>query len=447
MKESLSLYGWLLVVCLWSAGHTEPVTAQVSMDDDFESYLSAIEEDFYTFQDSINRDFADYLEQAWQEFTVYEGTEPPVYAGGGDCDPTQVPVSVERSQTAGEPHNSFFGCTLQLPVLPAKSLSLSGLSEKAVADGWRKLASEDFTSFFGAYRGYSRKLHLNDWGNYQLLKQISQQQYASYSQRERTLFLFYTLSNAGYRVKIGRAGEASLVLLLPFAEEVYRLPFIRVGEEKYYVLDTGSERLKKLYSISSDYPKAEHIVSLKIRDALVFPEDNVRHINRNLLDFYATYPLCDLSVYFCSSPSGAFAGYMDMVVKKNLEGKPGLEQIAWLLNFVQHKFTHKPDVEVHGSEVYYFPEETAFYPYADCEDLSVFLSWLVRRYVGGDVLVLYYPAHVALAVESRPGYKGGMLKYRNKEYMICDPSYKGAAPGKVIPVCASLKPVIVSYFK
>ncbi|MBC8602684.1 hypothetical protein H8784_13275 [Parabacteroides acidifaciens] len=447
MGKSLSLYGWFLIVSLWSVGHTDSLTAQVSAEDDFENYLSAIEEDFYTFQDSINRDFADYLEQAWQEFTVYEGTEPPVYAGGGESALAPSSIQVMEEKTAGSPHNTFFGCTLQLPVLPAKSLSLSGLSEKAVADGWRKLAAEDFTSFFGTYRGYSRKLHLNDWGNYQLLKQISQQQYTSYSQRERTLFLFYTLSNAGYRVKIGRTGKASLVLLLPFAEEVYRLPFIRVGEEKYYVLDAGSGHLKKLYSISSDYPKAEHLVSLKIRDALVFPEDNVKHVNRNLLNFYATYPFCNLSVYFSSSPSEAFAGYMDTVVKNHLEGKPGLEQITWLLNFVQHTFTHKPDIEVHGSEVYYFPEETAFYPYADCEDLSVFLSWLIRRYVGGDVLVLYYPAHVALAVESRPGYKGGTLKYRNKEYMICDPSYKGAAPGKVIPACASLKPVIVSYFK
>lgn len=445
MKKSLSLYGWLLVVCLWSAGHTEAVIAQVSADDDFENYLSTIEEDFYTFQDSINRDFADYLEQAWQEFTVYEGTEPPVYAGGGD--PAPAPARTVRSHEAGSLHDTFFGCTLQLPVLPAKSLSLSGSSEKVVADGWRKLAAEDFTSFFGAYREYSRKLHLNDWGNYQLLKYISQQQYASFSQQEQILFLFYVLSNAGYRVKIGRAGETSLVLLLPFIEEVYRLPFIRVGEEKYYVLDTDSERLKKLYSIASDYPKAENIISLKIREALVFPENNVKHINRNLLDFYATYPLCDLSVYFCSLPSAAFVGYMDTVVKKNLEGRSSLEQIAWLLDFVQQKFTHKPDVEVHGSEVYYFPEETAFYPYADCEDLSVFLSWLVRRCVTGEVLTLYYPAHVALAVESGDGYKGEVLKFRNKEYVICDPSYRGAAPGKVIPACASLKPVIVSYFK
>lgn len=121
--------------------------------------------------------------------------------------------------------------------------------------------------------------------------------------------------------------------------------------------------------------------------------------------------------------------------------------MAWLLDFVQQTFTHKPDIEVHKSEVYYFPEETAFYPYADCEDLSVFLSWLVRRYITNNVLILYYPNHVAIAVERYDGYKGEVFTYRDKEYLICDPSYRGSMPGKVIPACASLKPIIVSYAK
>lgn len=451
MKRGRSIYGWLLFVCFWNVGYAEPLRAQVNAADEFEDYLSAIETDFYNFEDSINRDFADYLEQAWQEFTVYEGIEPPVYAGGISCTGTDDFPFVQ-------PDGSFFGSLLHFPYPAGGNLSLSGLSEKEVADGWRELGAEDFTSFFGTYKEYSRQFSLNDWGNYQLLKYACRMHYPSFTHQEQTLFLFFTLSNAGYRVKIGRAGKDALVLLLPFAEEVYKLPFIRAEEKKYYVMDISSRQLKKLYSIVSDYPKAEKLVSLKIPAALTFPEKEVGReytgkypfslsLNRNLLDFYATFPLCDLSVYFCAEPSGAFARWMDKIVKVHLDGKARLEQIAWLLDFVQQTFTHKPDVEVHKSEVYYFPEETAFNPYADCEDLSVFLSWLVGRYVASEVLVLYYPSHVAIAVERCEGYRGEVLKYRNREYMICDPSYRGAAPGKVIPACASLKPVIVSYSK
>ena len=73
MKKSRFIYGWLLFVCFLNVKYAEPAEAQVSAEDEFEDYLSSIEADFYNFEDSINRNFADYLEQAWQEFTVYEG--------------------------------------------------------------------------------------------------------------------------------------------------------------------------------------------------------------------------------------------------------------------------------------------------------------------------------------------------------------------------------------
>ncbi|MBP3518794.1 MAG: hypothetical protein J6K31_10450 [Parabacteroides sp.] len=450
MRRIRFLYGWLLFVCFWNVKYAEQVGAQVSAEDEFEDFLSSIEADYYNFEDSINRNFADYLEQAWQVFTVYEGTEPPVYADV---------ISSGETKAGGwlQPDDSFFGSSLHFPSMGGEKWSLSDLSEKEVAAGWRKLGSEDFTAFFRSYMEYSRQFNLNDWGNYLLLKYASRQWNPSLS-CEQTLFLFYVLSNAGYKAKIGRVEKDVLVLLLSFEEEVYKLPFIRVDGKKYYVMDFSSRQLKKLYTTVSDYPKAEKSVSLKIVSALTFPEKLVGReftgkysfslsLNRNLLDFYATFPLCDLSVYFGAVPSEAFGKRVDEIVKVHLAGKSELGQIAWLLDFVQQIISHKPDMEVHGTEVYYFPEETIFYPYADCEDLSVFLAWLIYRYMASEVLVLYYPAHVAVAVERYEEYRGATFKFRNKEFLICDPSYRGAVPGKVIPACASLKPVIVSYSK
>ena len=110
MKKSRFIYSWLLFVCFLNVKYAEPAEAQVSAEDEFEDYLSSIEADFYNFEDSINRNFADYLEQAWQEFTVYEGTEPPVYAGGlfftGTIETTLV-----------HSHDSFFGSFLHFPYI------------------------------------------------------------------------------------------------------------------------------------------------------------------------------------------------------------------------------------------------------------------------------------------------------------------------------------------
>lgn len=450
MTKSCFRYVWLVFVCFWNVKYAELAGAQVNEEDEFEDYLSYIECDFYNFEDSINRDFADYLEQAWQEFTVYDGVEPPPFAGVLLFPGAKEPL-FEQS------HDLFFGSPLCFPDIRRENISLSNLSEREIAAGWRRLGSVDLTPFFKVYMRYSQQFCLNDWGNYQLLVYASRFLFPSLSSHEQTLFLFYVLSNAGYKVKIGRA-DKELVLLLPFAENVYKLPFIVVENRKYYVMDLSLGKLKKLYSIVPDFPKAEKFLSLHISKALEFPENTVErkfagkysftlYLNRNLLDFYATFPLCDLSVYFSAEPSKIFTGYVDQFVRVHLKGKSRLQQIAWLLDFVQQTFTHKPDIEVHKAEVYYFPEETFFYPYADCEDLSVLLLWLVRRYVTDDVLILYYPTHVAIAVECREGYLGATLNFRNKEYLICDPSYRGAKPGMLIPSCASLKPVIVSYFK
>ncbi|MBQ4162059.1 MAG: hypothetical protein IJD84_04090 [Parabacteroides sp.] len=452
MNKKCFIYGWLLFVCFWNIKCVESAGAQVNMKEDFEDFLSSIESDFYSFEDSINKVFADYLEQTWQEFTVYEGRDFPVYAGNISSFGTKDTAMVQS-------YDSFYGSHLFFPNVLINDFSLSDLSEKKVADGWRGLGTVDFTSFFRTYKEYAQQFCLNDWGNYLLLKYATQQLcYSSFTPSEQLLLLYYLLSNVGYKAKIGRVENEKLVLLLPFMEEVYKIPFIKVGEKKYYIMDISSRPLKKIYTVMSDFPKADKILSLHILEALDFPISNVTcefkdkrylplSLNRNLLDFYATYPLCDLSVYFRSVPSKVFTESMDNSIKKYLKGKTQSEQVSWLLNFVQQMFTHKPDMDVHKTEVYYFPEEMVFYPYTDCEDLSVFLSWLLCRYVTDEVLVLYYPTHVAIAVERYEGYQGEIFKYQNKEYLICDPSYRGAVPGKVIPACVSLRPIVVSYSK
>lgn len=450
------IYGCLLGCLFWLSG-TEHVFSQVSQDDDFDAYQSAIISDFYAFEDSIHVDFANFLEQAWQEFTVYEGTEPPRYS---KVIPDYVVCSSGRlavnnpKQTA--PDNRFFGTVVEPTSLPGKLFSLPGVGEKQVAEGWRSLSKENFTSLFDDCRNYTEKLHLNGWGAFLLVKHISRHGYASFSSSERTLFLFYVLSNWGYKVKIGRGEGNTLVLLLPFKEEVYRMPYVRMGNVKYYVMDTDNANLKTLYSFDAEYPPAHKTLSFSVPEALCFPEERIIRkftgkyvlsveLNKHLLDFYATYPLCDLSVYFQSKVSAGFHVSLGRYIEKQLDGKSRLACVSWLLDFVQQLFIHKSDELVYGKEMYYFPEEVCHYPYADCEDLSVFLFYLLRLYTDRKVLVLYYPSHVALAVENCAGYKGKLLKYGEKEYMICDPSYKGAAPGRVIPACTTQKPVIVSY--
>lgn len=454
MEGKRILYRMILLIGLMGLMQEREAAAQADPDEAFDAYLATIEDEFYSFEDSINRDYARYLEQSWQEFTVYDGIEPPVYVSGRGGDEAYSAVALSPEV----PAVAFFGRSLNFPSPALRTLSLADVSEKQVANGWRELSSANFNPFLNTCRQFANEMNLNDWGSYLLYQYIARQEYALFSEREQTLLLFYLFSNSGYRVKIGRTEAASLVLLMPFQEEVYKCPFVRMGTEKYYIHSKGKERPDKLYSFDADFPKAVKKTSLAIQKELRFPlladtrsyrgkYPTTRTFNKHATDYYATWPLCDLSVYFRSVPSAGFGPEIDQWIRPHLENKSPFDRVRWLLDFVQHQFIHKPDKEVHGSEKYYFPEELFVYPYADCEDLSVLLTWLIRRYCSLEVLTLYYQEHVAVAVEQIAGYNGELFVYQDKKYFICDPSYKGAAPGSVIPACASREPVVISYFK
>ena len=100
MKKSRFIYSWLLFVCFLNVKYAEPAEAQVSAEDEFEDYLSSIEADFITSKTVLTGILQIIWNKPGKEFTVYEGTEPPVYAGGlfftGTIETTLV-----------HPHDSF----------------------------------------------------------------------------------------------------------------------------------------------------------------------------------------------------------------------------------------------------------------------------------------------------------------------------------------------------
>lgn len=445
-----------IVICLFGNIGEDTLSAQSSFEDEFNTYQAAIEEEMSTYTDSIDADFALFLEQAWLEFMVYEGTKPTIYTGGIRQTSSFKTVSFENYLPAES--SLFFGQSVDISTVVTPPVRLRDTSEKQVASAWRVFSESGLTLFLNDCSQVRRFLGLNDWGYYLLLRQMTQQRFPSLSANEQVVLLFYLLNHSGYKAKVGRSGDVSLILLLPFNEEVYYCPFIKVGEEKYYVWAAGKEVLPRLYSFARDYQEEAHCLSLSVSTPVTFSGQSIVKdrtyaghkpfqalLNRSVLDYYATWPLCNLLVYFKAQPSVSFARSLDKALSGSLSGKSVFDQIAFLLHFVQNSFIHKPDVEVHGVEKYYFPEEVFYYSYSDCEDLSVFLAYLVHHFTGKEILILYYPEHVAIAVEEMEGYTGSFLQYKGKRYFICDPSYKDAAPGKVIPACDSLKPLVEYY--
>ena len=118
---------------------------------------------------------------------------------------------------------------------------------------------------------------------------------------------------------------------------------------------------------------------------------------------------------------------------------------AILLEFVQQKIKYFIDQKQFGREKYFFAEETLYYPGADCEDRTVLLAKLIRRYTKLKSIGLLYKEHVSLAVALGDIQGSKQFIYKNINYYNCDPTYLGAKCGEVMPQLRNITPEFVIY--
>ena len=90
-----------------------------------------------------------------------------------------------------------------------------------------------------------------------------------------------------------------------------------------------------------------------------------------------------------------------------------------------------------------FIEETLHYPASDCEDRSIFFSWLVKSLLNIDVIALDFPGHIATAVELKNPV-GQVVRYQGKKYTIADPTYINAKVGMKMPQYKKVNPKVIS---
>ena len=130
-------------------------------------------------------------------------------------------------------------------------------------------------------------------------------------------------------------------------------------------------------------------------------------VNRNLIDFYDGYPSSEIggnlmtrwATYANTPLSPIVQEQFYPALRKELQGLSPYDAVSRLLNLVQTSLVYEYDDKVWGHDRAFFPEESLFYPYADCEDRSALFTRLVRDLVKLKTVLIYYPGHLAAAVE------------------------------------------------
>ncbi len=340
-----------------------------------------------------------------------------------------------------------------------KTLKLRDISEKSVAKMWTLLSDSYFDDIIAECLQQRDERNLCDWAYVKLTEHVAER-YCGAKTNEAVVMQMYLLTQSGYQMRIARASD-KLTLLMGSSEKIYRYKYFVLDNLKFYILDKSLQDAgmsvfdhafpkEKPLSLALTQPKLNvertekrTVFSKRYPDVKVTVETN-----RNLLDFFNDYPLsAQWPYYSMASMSNVLKEDLYPVLRKAIEGKSELDAVNILLNFVQTGFEYATDDDQFGYERPLYPDETFFYSYCDCEDRSILFSCLVRELVGLDVVMLNFPKHLATAVHFNEKVAGSYLTVDDKTYIICDPTFIGAAVGRCAKEYKEIEPRVVKFYE
>ena len=354
-----------------------------------------------------------------------------------------VPVA-EKSANNDVFGFSFFGTDCRVQRFDMQRPALENCTEESVAALWEKFAAAGYAPVIAECSKLKKSLRLNDWGYLRLLASLADAWYTPDS-NEATLLRTFLAVQSGYEVRIAQS-SGHLLMLFPCDEQIYRRRYVSLDGTRYYMFDTRGDSSKcrvfdKSFGggnrISLRMTEIPHIADkpspMRTLQSKKYPDMKMdATININLIDYFDSYPNCDLEIYRIPTFSGSINDGLKSI-KRAIASLDTKDAVAKILDFVQTAFDYQTDAEQFGYERSFFAEETLYYPYCDCEDRAILFSALVENLTGLDTVLLQYTGHVAAAVCFDSDVAGDSVTVNGRRYTVCDPTYIGAGIGCSMP--------------
>lgn len=452
----------------------------------FETFKKKSNQDYEAFRKRINQEYAQFMKAHWGSFDAKPmedlpwKPEPPKpivmdpkkrpSADPIPCNPPIAPKPIVKPQPIApikpRPDNNpnpslrevtLFGTQYGLSIDDKHPVKLQSLTESDVAELWEQLNDLYFDRILAECLEHREQHHMCDWAYYQLTKVVAETCCGGPT-NEAVVYHMYLLTQSGFKVRIARH-EDRLAVLLGSDEKIYRYTYFVLDEGNFYLMDP-SLKGQRLYIFDHAFPK-EHAFSLSLsqQDFKLVPVGKrtvtsrrypsvsaTVETNKNLIDFYNTYPLSsEWQYYSAASLSQGLKKTLYPVLREAIKGKTETEAANLLINFVQTGFEYATDDEQFGYERPLFPDETFYYPYSDCEDRSILYANLVRELMGLEVVLLHYPGHLATAVRFKGDVSGDYLTVDGEKYIVCDPTYIGAPIGMAMPQFKEVNANVVKF--
>lgn len=446
----------------------------------YDNFRQQTIKDYDNFRDRVNAEYAEFMKEAWREFHALpaipkpkDEAVPPVVLvdedKGKPIESKPVPIKdvVDVPQPEPQPQPIepiyeqplirdrdvvFLYCGTDCKVRVCKDLTfrLNTCNSNVLADAWTLLTDKKFDSTLRDCLELRRKLQLSDWAYLNMLMAFAESCVGKGN--EATFLTAFIYCQSGYKMRFGYSDE-KLYLLFASKHAILGIPYFDVDGEKFYVYNGNVD---KMNICSASYPN-EQSLSLYISKCQLFTYKKTServltskrypnmsfsvNVNKNLIDFYNTYPTSTINgdfmtrwAMYANTPMEKEVVdkiYPDM--RKRISGLTQLEAVNKILNWVQTAFVYEYDDKVWGGDRAFFAEETLYYPYCDCEDRSILFTRLVRDLLGLKCILIYYPGHLASAVCFTGNVNGDYIVLDGQHFIVCDPTYIGASVGMTMP--------------
>lgn len=363
-----------------------------------------------------------------------------------------VPIP-ENDEAKGYGTFTYYGTKMQVRWGNVQSFKIGGNDDKSLANAFRNLTETKYNNLLSDCLQLRKKHNLCDWAYYKMLEALAVT-VCGKNTNEATFLQGVLYQQSGYTMRFAKDNNSKrLYLLIKIDGYAFDYRSMEIDGKTFFLFkDTKGKQLSvcnMAYKDEQDMqmaidklPRLEFNLS-ELR-AINSPTHRIQvnaGVNKNLISFMQDYPctydgkdIMTQWVNYANAPvSEEVLIHFYPQLKKHLQNANELMAVNMLLNWVQTGFIHVYDENVWGHERVFFAEETLYYPSCDCEDKSILLSHLVRDLIGLDVVLVYYPGHMAVAVCFHEDVKGDYLMLGQRKFTIADPSYIRSRVGCTMP--------------
>lgn len=447
----------------------------------FEEFKQQAKSKHEDFRKKCNTEYIEFLRQTWQSYKFLpaiprpkDETVPPVRRLKNDQTPIEnkeVPIESVTTPTTPEPQPlpvspiyedktqdeqmftyRFYGTECSLRIPKVKPFLLTNINEEQIATAWESLAKGAYDNTLRDFLELRIRMQLCDWAYLNAINTFAESYLGKGN--DAILLTSFLYCQSGYQMRLARTSSRHLYILFGSKYRIYEMPYYKIGNDLFYPLT--KDNIDDIEICSTSFPD-EQALSLNIAQGQVFtydassprtfiaenyPDMKVQiQVNKNLIDFYNTYPTADIDDNFMTR----WAMYANTPMQQEIQvslypklkqliaGDSELDAVNKILNWVQTAFAYDYDDKVWGHDRAFFTEETLYYPYCDCEDRAILFTRLVRDLLGLDCILIYYPGHLASAVYFTQQVNGDYISLNGRKFIVCDPTYIGAPVGMTMP--------------